>query len=106
MLDELCKYENLGTPGFHFELLEALSKNTESVWTEHDVAALFHNRAVDGRDIFDGCLPLLIFAGIIVKTSKPISRASENGMKRIRERHCFDRCAAGLNDGRDVEGDD
>jgi len=64
MLEELCKFENLGTPSFHFELLVALRDGQQS-WKPEDISGLFYNRMIDGRNIFDGCLPVLITFGIV-----------------------------------------
>lgn len=63
MLEELKKYDNLGTPGYFWELLHQLKK--EDLWTEKDISAFFYNRIIDGRGIFDGCIPILILANIV-----------------------------------------
>ena len=65
MLKELSKYENLGTPGYHFQLLRTLRDNPDEIWRVKNISELFHNRIVDDRGIFDGCLPLLTSIGII-----------------------------------------
>jgi len=65
MLKELSKYENLGTPGYHFQLLTALRDNPDETWRTKNISELFHNRVIDNRSIFDGCLPLLNSIGII-----------------------------------------
>ena len=65
MLKELSKYENLGTPSYHFQLLTALRDNPDGTWRVNNISELFHNRVIDDRSIFDGCLPLLDFIGII-----------------------------------------
>lgn len=65
MLKELSKYENLGTPGYHFQLLTALRDNPDETWRIQNISELFHNRVIDDRSIFDGCLPLLHYIGII-----------------------------------------
>ena len=70
MLEELCKYENLGTPGFHLELLGTLSESQGQRWKQDDISALFHNRIIDGRSVFDGCLPLLIAFELITINSE------------------------------------
>jgi Protein NO VEIN, C-terminal len=57
MLDALSRYENLGTPDFFWELLTRL-KEGGGRWTEHNIREYFSNRIVDGRTVFDGCLPL------------------------------------------------
>ena len=65
MLKELSKYENLGTPNYHFELLRTLRDGREENWNIGNIGELFHNRIIDGRTLFDGCLPLLDHIGII-----------------------------------------
>ncbi|HRK54609.1 MAG TPA: DUF3883 domain-containing protein [Cyclobacteriaceae bacterium] len=59
MLSELSQFENLGTPKFHFELLNTLNDSQSRNWLSSDVAKYFHNRIIEGRNLFDGCLPLL-----------------------------------------------
>jgi len=65
MLKELSKYENLGTPNYHFELLRTLRDGQDENWSVNNVGELFHNRIIDGRTLFDGCLPLLDHIGVI-----------------------------------------
>ena len=64
MVEKLSKYENLGTPVFYFELFKLL-QNKSQEWTEEEVKKYFYNRIVDGRNLFDGCLPLLKYMGIL-----------------------------------------
>ncbi len=71
MLGELSEYENLGTPGYFFELLSQLKKN-EGKWTATNVREFFFNRIVDGRRVFDGCLPLAFSIGILLADDEGI----------------------------------
>ncbi len=64
MLDALSRYENLGTPDYFWELLTQL-KGGGGRWTERNVREYFSNRIIDGRAVFDGCLPLAQAVGII-----------------------------------------
>lgn len=64
MLKELSHYENLGTPQYFWELFDILSKSNQ-VWTRKEVQEHFFNRLIDGRIIFDGCLPFVELMGII-----------------------------------------
>lgn len=74
MLKELSKYENLGTPGYHLQLLRTLRDNQGEKWLVKNVSELFHNRIIDDRSIFDGCLPLLSSIGIVaINPSEEIS---------------------------------
>ena len=59
MLNELSQFDNLGTPNFHFELLRILHESTSENWRVNDIINLFHNKIIEGRNLFDGCLPLL-----------------------------------------------
>ena len=63
MLEEIRKYDNLGTPAYFWELFEQLK--SDSLWKASQISEYFLNRIIDGRGIFDGCVPLLICAGII-----------------------------------------
>lgn len=60
MLKELKRYDNLGTPSYFIQLLNALNENTAAGWRLDDVNKLFYNKIVDGRGIFDGCIELAI----------------------------------------------
>jgi hypothetical protein len=64
MLRELSRYENLGTPGFFWEMLQRL-RESDTRWTPDDLTAYFFNRIVDGEAVFDGCLPMAKAIGII-----------------------------------------
>jgi len=63
MLKELKGYYNLGTPKYFWELIKLL-KNKD-VWQVSHVNSHFYNKIIDGKQIFDGCLPLLKICGII-----------------------------------------
>ncbi len=55
MLEELKKYENLGTPNYFRELLTQVNES-EELWTVDDTRRYFYNKIVDGLSIFDGCI--------------------------------------------------
>lgn len=59
MLKELSQFQNLGTPKVHYEILTVISGSEEMTWLESDIRDRFRNRNIDGRILFDGCLPLL-----------------------------------------------
>ena len=65
MLGELSKYQNLGTPAYYHELLIAFKDSPEEKWNLIKVRELFYNKIVDGRNVFDGCVPFLDFVGVI-----------------------------------------
>jgi len=64
MLVELERYENLGTPSYFWELLKILDEKKGN-WTVEHVREYFFNRIVDGKSVFDGCLPFAQTLGII-----------------------------------------
>jgi hypothetical protein len=70
MLKELSKYQNLGTPSYFFELLCALRNHPDEVWDIQSVREMFYNRTIDGRSLFDGCVPLLTLVGVVSVTNK------------------------------------
>src|ERR1700722_11767220 len=70
MLEELSAYENLGTPTYIFMLLSTLNENRDESWSTQDVRDLFFNKIVDGRSVFDGCVPLLFSVGIMSRNDK------------------------------------
>ena len=57
MLEELNKYENLGSPQIFLELFAQLN-GSKTPWNEEHVRGYFYNRIIDNASIFDGCLPL------------------------------------------------
>lgn len=64
MLEELRRYENLGTPLYFWELLSQVAIPDQQ-WKEEDVSIFFYNRIINNRDVFDGCIPFLIECEII-----------------------------------------
>lgn len=64
MLIELRKYDNLGTPDYFFQLCTKLNGSGDE-WRHTDVEKLFYNKIIDGRSIFDGCIPLALKIAII-----------------------------------------
>ena len=66
MLQELKKYENLGTPKYFYELVSIL-KESSKAWAEGEIDQLFYNRIIDGRGIFDGCVFVGLNIGILVR---------------------------------------
>jgi len=73
MLNELRHYENLGSPKFFWELSNQL-ENVEKIWTSQNIQEYFFNRIIDGRTIFDGCLPFAKAIGLIKINSNNIVR--------------------------------
>lgn len=60
MLKDLRKYNNFGTPNYFFQLLTNLQENDEEIWRKSDIEQLFHNKIIDGRSVYDGCIELAI----------------------------------------------
>src|SRR5690606_29709341 len=65
MLKDLSKYENPGTPSYHFQLLTTLRDSLGETWRVKNISELFHNRVIDSSTIFDGCRTLLNYIGIV-----------------------------------------
>jgi hypothetical protein len=64
MLEDLERYENLGTPGYFWELLKKLQE-ADARWTVENVREYFFNRILDGQTVFDGCIPFACEIGLI-----------------------------------------
>ena len=64
MLEELSKYENLGSPQFFTELFTLLN-GTETPWKDEHVRGYFYNKIVGNSSVFDGCLPLAKSIGAV-----------------------------------------
>lgn len=60
MLKDLRQYNNFGTPNYFFQLLTNLKENDEEIWRKSDIEQLFHNKIIDGRSVYDGCVELAI----------------------------------------------
>ena len=54
MLNNLRKYDCLGTPNYFFELLTTICNSNTSNWNKKDLQGLFYNRIIDNRPIIDG----------------------------------------------------
>jgi len=65
MLEDLSRYQNLGTPACHFQLLTLIAQNPSQKWDEKKVRDYFYNKVIDGRSIFDGCLHFLVSIDVI-----------------------------------------
>lgn len=63
MLEDLQKYDNLGSPAYYAELFRHLK--VDNYWTRQEIAKFFYNRIIDDKRVFDGCMPLLEMAKII-----------------------------------------
>ncbi|WEJ61877.1 DUF3883 domain-containing protein [Thiomicrorhabdus lithotrophica] len=58
MLEEVSKFQSLGSPSIYWELLNNILAS-ESGWNDEDFANFFYNRVIDGKKNFDGCVPFL-----------------------------------------------
>jgi len=65
MLNDLRKYENLGTPNYFYELSKQINQN-KNYWTLNNLNELFANKIIDGRMNFDGCLFFAISIKLII----------------------------------------
>jgi hypothetical protein len=68
MLNELSKYENLGTPRVFHALFKLIGENKQS-WTPKNLNEYLFNQIIDGQSIFDGCLPFAFLVGAISKAN-------------------------------------
>lgn len=65
MLNDLRKYDNLGSPQYFYELLTTIKKDDSVSWSLREAEQLFYNKNIDGRTIFDGCLVLAQITSVI-----------------------------------------
>jgi hypothetical protein len=65
MLEELRQYDNLGTVGYFWEVLGLFYDQPDTEWTEESLDAHFRGKIINGKDIFDGGLPLLVKSGVL-----------------------------------------
>lgn len=68
MLNDLRKYDCLGTPNYFFELFNTLKSNSKISWERSDLEKLFYNRVIDNRPIIDGGIELAIRINILQKS--------------------------------------
>ena len=68
MLNDLRKYDCLGTPNYFFELFNTLKSNPTSNWKRSDLEKLFYNRVIDNRPIIDGGIELAVRINVILQT--------------------------------------
>lgn len=73
MLQELSRFENLGTPNIFYILLTAINTSSNP-WTSNNIKEYFYNKRIDDISVFDGCIALAIEAGaIVVSANKQVS---------------------------------
>jgi len=65
MLNDLRKYDCLGTPSYFFELFNTLKRNLTSNWKRSDLEKLFYNRVIDNRPIIDGGIELAVRINVL-----------------------------------------
>lgn len=65
MLEELRRYDNLGTPRYFWEFLTQINE-CETSWSVNDTTQYFFNRIIDGVTVFDGCIHFARSIGVIV----------------------------------------
>lgn len=68
MLNDLRKYDCLGTPNYFFELFTILKSNPTINWKRSDLEKLFYNRVIDNRPIIDGGIELAVRINAIQQT--------------------------------------
>lgn len=65
MLNDLKKYDNLGTPNYFYLLSKKVSQY-DGYWSLKNLNELFANQVIDGRMKFDGCLVFAISIQLIL----------------------------------------
>lgn len=65
MLEELRPYTSIGTTGYYWEVLRLFYNQPSTDWSKESIEAHFKGRIIDGKDIFDGGLHLLLLSGIL-----------------------------------------
>lgn len=60
MLKDLSHFNNFGTPNYFYQLLISLNNSPDADWKLNDLMQLFYNKVIDGRNVFDGCIPLAL----------------------------------------------
>jgi len=77
MLKELRHFENFGTPNYFYQLLCTLNNNPNTGWKLSDLRQMFYNQIIDGKSIFDGCIPLALKINILIEKKKKFYIANE-----------------------------
>ena len=72
MLNDLRKYECLGTPSYFLELVTTLSNNRKSNWNVKNASQIFSNKIFDNRPIIDGGIELGIRIGLLNRNQNQI----------------------------------
>lgn len=70
MLEDLYRYEHLGSSTYFCELFKLLAE-AKRFWSIQNIFDHFYNRVIDGYSVFDGCVPFAICIGAI--------RVADNG---------------------------
>lgn len=85
MLNDLRKYDCLGTPNYFFELFRTLKSNPDSLWQRSDLEKLFFNRIIDDRPIIDGGIELAMRINVLQQseTSFQLNADFENYMNSV-----------------------
>ncbi|WP_111683338.1 DUF3883 domain-containing protein [Winogradskyella tangerina] len=85
MLNDLRKYDCLGTPNYFFELFSTLKSNPSSIWQRPDLEKLFFNRVIDDRPIIDGGIELALRMNVLQQseTSFQLNSDFENYMNSV-----------------------
>jgi hypothetical protein len=74
MLEEINKYDYLGTPDYFVDAFKLLGKSNTQ-WTTNTLAHFFSNRIYKGYPYIDGGIPLLIRIGMIKEVGKTLKFA-------------------------------
>lgn len=67
MIQNLRNYENLGSPQYFYLLITFMLGEKDEPWKIQDLNGYFHNKNIDGRYIFSGCIPFAVEIGLLYK---------------------------------------
>ncbi|HET9850067.1 MAG TPA: hypothetical protein VFP35_00340, partial [Candidatus Saccharimonadales bacterium] len=76
MLEEISKYDHLGTTDYFLDAIQLLEKSDIS-WTKTSLAHFFSNKIYKGYPYIDGGIDILMHLGVIKKSGKSIKLAIE-----------------------------
>ena len=68
MINDLRKYDCLGTPTYFFELFNIINSNSSKDWNHTNLEKFFFNRVIDNRPIIDGGIDLAARINLLQKS--------------------------------------
>ena len=65
MIEDLRKFDNLGSPNTFIFLFKNMLENKKICWKEKELNHLFLNKYIDGQFIFDGCVKFALKINVL-----------------------------------------